>query len=228
MSVPAEQPSSTGGQGLLLACEGVDDEQFLIRMLAYLRIEDVVVRKYDGKPRLPTFLLGLRDSTEFETVRALGIFRDADTSARSAFQSVSDRLKRLKLPQPRSSGELITDICDFDGIVRTMGIFIMPDGQSVGELEDLCLRVIAGDPALDCVREFLNCVHVQTGVECRETDRSKAQLNAWLASRHNPSRRLGQAIAARDLNPDSPAFAEVRTFLLDLAGAAQPLAESSS
>ena len=72
MSAPAEQTLSTSGQGLLLACEGVDDEQFFIRMLAFLRIEDVVVRKYDGKPRLPTVLLGLRDSTEFETVRALG------------------------------------------------------------------------------------------------------------------------------------------------------------
>src|SRR5687768_14726871 len=158
MSDLSESPLRTKVNGLLLACEGVDDEQFLIRMLAFLQIEGVVVRRYDGKPRLPTFLLGLRDSTEFETVRALGIFRDADASARSAFQSVQYRLRRLNLPCPRRASEAITETCVFDGIVRTIGVFIMPDGQSSGELEDLCLQAISEDLGLVCAQEFLSCV----------------------------------------------------------------------
>jgi hypothetical protein len=223
VNVPSESRAPTSGRGLLLACEGVDDEQFLIRMLAHLQIVDVAVRRYDGKPRLPQFLLGLRDSTEFETVQALGIFRDADASAQSAHQSVRDRLQRLMLPRPHRSGELITDTCEFDGIVRTVGIFIVPDGQSAGELEDLCLRAIAADPALDCARDFLECVRTHAGIACRQQDQSKAWLNSWLASRPNPSLRIGQAVATRDLRPDSRAFDDVKRFLTDLARAVTPL-----
>lgn len=207
-------------QGAVLACEGVDDAEFFRRMLDYLRISGVSIRTYDGKSRLPTFLLGLRDSTEFESVRAVGIVRDADSNALSTFQSMADRLRRLKLPCPQRAGGFQSSICEIDGIVRTVGVFVMPDGSSAGELEDLCLAAIGADASLTCVQEYLECVHARTGVACAEKDLAKARLNAWLSSRQNPSLRLGHAVAARDIPPDSPVFAPIRRFLTQLASAA--------
>jgi hypothetical protein len=220
MTVPREQTAPISGRGLLLTCEGRDDEQFLIRMLDHLQIRDVVVKRYDGKPQLPRFLLGLRDSTEFETVHALGIFRDADASPRSAFQSVRDRLQQLELPRPRRAGELNAGVSRIDGIVRTVGVFIMPDNQSPGALEDLCLRAIDGDAGLVCAQTFLECVQSQANVVCRDQDKSKAQLNAWLASRRDPTLRLGQAIDAGVLTAEHIAFRPIHQFLTDLAAAA--------
>jgi hypothetical protein len=207
-------------QGVILACEGADDEAFLHRMLDHLRITGVDIRKFDGKPQLPTFLLGLRDSTEFEAVRCVGIVRDADMRAASALQSVTDRLRQLRLPVPRLAGGLSTGNCEIDGLVRTFGVFIMPDGRSPGELEDLCLAAIENDLALTCAQEFLDCVHARTGTVCPEKDTSKARLNAWLASRTDPTLRMGHAVASRDIPPDSRVFDPIRAFLTQLAAAA--------
>jgi hypothetical protein len=209
-------------------CEGRDDEQFLFRMLDHLHIRDVDIRRYDGKLRLPTLLLGLRDSTDFESVRALGVLRDADDHAGNAFRSVADRLRRLDLPSPRQAAQLSTGRCGIDGVVRTVGVFILPGDDRSGELEDLCLQAIAGDAALDCAQEFLDCVQLRTGTACLDSDRSKARLNAWLSSRRNPSLRIGTAMATRDLPADSPAFDSIKRFLTDLAAAAgQPPAPSA-
>lgn len=220
MSAAAEPLSSRSGRGLLLACEGVDDEQFLVRMLAHLRITEVIVRRYGGKPRLSAFLLGLRDSTEFESVRAVGILRDADLSAAGAFQSVGDRLQRLDLPRPRWSGDLISGICGIDGVTRTVGVFIMPGDGTVGALEDLYLSAIAADSSLPCVDDFLTCVSSAGGINWREQDRSKSRINAWLASRVDPTRRLGQALGEGIISADAQAFGPIKQFLLDLAEAA--------
>ena len=221
MTISSQSSAPTSARGLLLTCEGRDDEQFLRRMLDHLQIREVVIRRYDGKPRLPMFLLGLRDSTDFESVRVLGILRDADERASDAFRSVSDRLRRLELPSPRRAAQLATGPCDIDGVVRTVGVFIMPGGGLPGALEDLCLQALDGDSALGCAQDFLDCVWLRTNVACPESDRSKARLNAWLASRQNPSLRIGTAMASRDLHPESPAFNAIKQFLRDLADAAR-------
>jgi hypothetical protein len=220
MNTSSEPRTSIDGRGALVACEGRDDEEFLLRMLQFLRVANVAVRRYDGTPRLPAFLLGLRDSTEFETIRAVGIVRDADERADSAFQSVADRLDRLGLPRPRRVGDISVGRCELDGLARAFGVFILPDGQASGALEELCLRAIEGDSALACAEEFLGCVQTRARVACTAKDQSKARLNAWLASRRNPSLRIGTAIAAHQIPPDSPAFGAIRDFLTRLAAAA--------
>jgi hypothetical protein len=207
---------------LIVACEGADDEAFLSRMLDHLSVAPYRVDRYQGKPQLPRYLRGLRDSTDFETVRAVGIIRDADNNAAGAWQSVSDLLRRLDFPRPRAASAVRTGVCAIDGIARAFGVFIMPGGDATGALEDLCLRGISEGESLACVDEFLTCVTGRTGVACHEQDVPKARLNAWLASRHNPSLRIGHAVAAGVLPPDSPAFGPIKRFLTDLAAAGEP------
>jgi len=226
MSVPprryeGEQPT------LILACEGRDDRAFVESMLAHLGIVDRRIDEYRGKSQLGRYLLGLRDSADFRTVRALGVLRDADDGPDRAWQSVTDSLRRLGLPSPAAPGQVRIGPCEIDGVERTIGVFIVPDGQSPGALEELCLRAVRDDLALQCTDEFLACVVTRSGVACPQQDAAKARLNAWLASRRNPTLRLGQAIASGDIPPDSSAFGPIRQFLQDLAEAArQPSAES--
>jgi hypothetical protein len=205
---------------LVLACEGRDDRAFLEVMVDSLQIQDRRIEEYRGKSELPRYLRGLRDSDLFDTVRAVGILRDADDSPDRAWLSVRDTLRRLSLPCPSRPGLFRAGPCGDDERTRTIGVFIVPDGQSTGALEDLCLRAVASDPALVCAQEFLDCVQVHSGVVCPNQHVPKARLNAWLASRADPTLRLGQAIASGDIAPDSVAFGPIRQFLQDLAAAA--------
>jgi len=107
--------------------------------------------------------------------------------------------------------------------VLAVGVFVMPDGVANGALEDLCLQAVAdatGEGELACIQDFLDCVASRGSVAWSPPNRVKAQLNAWLASRPDPTRRLGQAVAAGVLQPASPAFAPLRAFLTSLATAA--------
>jgi hypothetical protein len=205
---------------LIAACEGVDDEAFLTRMLDHLSIAERRIDQYRGKSQLPTYLRALRDSTDFETVRAVGILRDADDDPGAAWQSVRDVLQRLDLPRPPAPCTIGTGPCQVDGAVRSIGVFIVPGDGLPGALEDLCLGAIADEAGLACVDDFLACVAVRTTIVCRPQDAPKARLNAWLASRDDPTRRLGQAIAAGVIRADSPAFQPIREFLARLAAAA--------
>jgi len=219
MTVGRPAPPQSASQ-LIVACEGIDDQEFLRRMLDHLRISERRIDQYRGKAQLPTYLRGLRDSTDFETIRVVGVIRDGDDSPGGAWQSVRDLLQRLDLPCPTGPGTIGTGRCGVDGITRSIGVFIMPDNNSPGALEDLCLRAVADSASLTCVDEFLACVAARTNVTCRQQDVPKARLNAWLASRADPTLRLGQAVAARQLPPDSPAFDPIKDFLRALAVAA--------
>src|SRR3954465_11195922 len=201
MSVPRRRYQNRQ-PALILACEGCDDRAFLASMLDYLGIQHGRIDEYGGKPALPRYLRGLRDSSDFRMTRALGIVRDADDGADRAWQSVLDRLSQLGLLSPTAHGQIDSGAFPHDGVVRTIGVFIMPDGHSPGALEELCLRAVANDAALHCVGQFLSCVMTRTGVGSPEQHVPKAHLNAWLASRTNPSLRLGQAIASGDIPPD--------------------------
>jgi hypothetical protein len=213
------QPISRPG---LIFCEGIDDERFLVELLAFLSIDSIWVERADGESQFQGLVRTLRGRGNFEQLRALAIVRDADTDAGRKFESVTDLLQAAGYPVPPTPARLITGRFPSATTVTVgvVGVFIMPDGDSPGTLEDLCLRAIEQDQALECTREFLDCVRTHTGVTCPDQHIPKAKLNSWLASRANPTLRLGQARASRDIPPDSDAFGPIRQFLQELAEAA--------
>ncbi len=220
-------PRQPIGRPGLIFCEGIDDERFLVELLTFLGIDSLWVERADGESQFRGLVRTLRGRGNFEQLRTLAIVRDADTDAARKFESVTDLLQTAAYPIPSAPAQLIlgtfpratTGAAETAG---TVGVFIMPDGRSPGALEDLCLQAIAEDPAGPCVQEFLACVHARSGVACPDQHVPKAKLNAWLASRSNPTLRLGQAIASKDIPPGSEAFRPIRQFLQDLAAAATP------
>ena len=78
---------------------------------------------------------GLSKMPGYQRLKSLGIFRDADQNAKSAFQSVEYYLKASQLASPSKSGQFA------DGKPR-VGIFILPDGVKEGMLEDVCLAAV--------------------------------------------------------------------------------------
>ena len=82
-----------------------------------------------------------------------------------------------------------------------IGIWLMPDNQSPGELEDFVAQMIPGsDPVWPLSQDYIDGIPVRN----RKFTHSKtlrAKIYSWLASREDP-RQMGLAIRALDLDID--------------------------
>jgi len=105
--------------------------------------------------------------------------------------------------------------------MRTVGVFIAPDGRARGALESLYLRAIEDSPTVDCVKHFMQCVSPLLHSPL-VAHRAKVEFHTWLAASESPGILPGQAMDANYINRDSTAFAPIRDFLTKLAAAAGP------
>ena len=80
-------------QPKLLIGEGREEVVFFTALLKHLDLNDVQIEEYRGKDRLRPYLRGLHVRPNFPQLVSLGIVRDADADATSAFQSVSGALR---------------------------------------------------------------------------------------------------------------------------------------
>lgn len=132
-----------------------------------------------------------------------GIVMDADTDLAARWQSLRDRLIRLGYTAvpgtPAVDGTIIEPPAG--AFLPRLGIWIMPDNQTKGVLEDfLRFLVPAGSPLFD---------HVTTSVRAIPDDarrfsplaEPKALIHTWLAWQEKPGKPLGTAITARYLDP---------------------------
>ena len=217
-------PSAEGAissPGLLL-CEGIDDFAVILALHQHLRIDRSVVEieRLQGRGQLHERLNALPVRDNRRALRTLGIVCDADdVSGVEAFRRVCDDLRNTGYQPPSSPGQLMRGPWG-GGQSLSVGVYAMPDNVAPGVLEDLCLAVIAHAPGLLCVDEYLRCISSAGGISWRGHDQSKARLNSWLASRADPTLRLGQAISAGVIPANAAQFDRIRRFLSDLAASA--------
>lgn len=197
-----------------LLVEGQDPVYFFRALLKHLNITDVQIQNYGGIKDLRVFLKTLSITPDFATlVTSVGIVRDAETNAASAFQSVRDAIKAANLPQPKQP------------IIPTeaspqVSILILPDATVVADdknpqmLENLCLRTVENDPVMECIEQYFTCVEQRLGILPKNIP--KARLQAFLASRLEPGLLLGQAASKGYWIWDSPAMDIVKEFIQTL------------
>lgn len=206
----------------LLLVEGRDEVEFfealLININAHERVQTIEVGGKDNfKNEFPALLL----SPNFSNVKRYAIVRDADTSAKSTFQSVVGLLQRNNQPVPKAPGEIITT----NGL--STGIFIMPGNFDEGMLEDLCLKTIVGHPVLKCVDKYFSCLYDNLSHEKENLsndsntyfypkNESKAKMHAFLAGMNTFVPSLGIAAKKGYFNFDSEPLNEIKDFLQQL------------
>ena len=198
-----EAPISLAKRKLLLV-EGQDEELFFGALLRHLDVDDIEVQHYEGKNNLRPFLRVFVIAPGFDQVQSIGIVRDADNSAVSAFQSVRDSLHVAGLPTPE-------EMMGTAGDSPMVTVFIMPDNAKCGALENLCLSALEDDPVISCVSEFMQCV--RQSAEKGPGNEAKAKVHAFLASREDPELRLGQAAHRGYLPWENTAFEQLIGFL---------------
>lgn len=193
----------------LLIGEGVEEKRFFQKIIRHLEIDDIQVESYNGKPKLPAYLKALKLLPDFQKLISLGITRDADDQpSNSAFDSICNTLQKNNYPYPHTLNEaaILGSL--------TVSIFILPNNQSPGMLEDLCIQCAQSNPAFSCVETYLQCVSQFT--DQQPNNLSKAKIHAWLASRSEPGKRVAEAAEAGYWDWEHPAFESLKQFLRQL------------
>ncbi|MCX5647298.1 MAG: hypothetical protein NTZ17_21845 [Phycisphaerae bacterium] len=185
----------------ILLVEGSDDEHVLKHVCGTRGVQELDEIKPQGgvEQLLESFPVRLNESD----VEALGVVIDADTDLAARWRSLKDRLTKAgyeNVPSdPVSTGTILNP--PSDALLPRVGIWIMPDNQTRGILEDF-LRFLV--PQGSCLFE-----HVQSSVAAipegerrfSQLAQPKAIIHTWLAWQEEPGKPLGTAITARYLDP---------------------------
>ena len=191
-----------------LLVEGNDERNFFAAMLRHLSMDGVQIQTFDGVNNLRDFLITFADLDDFlESVESVGIVRDAEISAESAFESVQGALRNANMDVPDAPGVKT-------GGAPSFSAFILPDNRSDGMLETLLCRTFADTPLEDCVESFFACVGGETGEPLHRPEKSRA--HAYIATTPEPQVSVGVAAQRGYWNLDHPAFDGVKRFLQSL------------
>lgn len=193
----------------LLLVEGKDECHFFEALLKHEQINGVQWVDIGGKDKFPQEFPLLVNMENFNTILSIGLVRDAETNqAESAFQSLCSTLRTHHLPVPSTLNVLHSG-------PPKVGIFIMPDNQGTGMLENLCLKTLENQDIEQCLRSYLSCISASriSLDEQAKFNEPKAKVQAYLAARVPIVNSLGLGAKAGYWNFAHPGFDEIKKFL---------------
>ena len=191
--MPTTEPPSNA-----LLVEGNDDlhvvRQFVRRAPSLPEIQ--IISAGGIQPLVNAVGLQIREPS----LHALGIVVDAADDIDARWRSISGRLNQFGVETPAAPNPSGVVIPARNGMPR-VGVWIMPDNQSSGELEDFIQRMIpGGDPVWPLSEAYIDGIPAAHR-KFAEGKALRAKVNAWLAARKSP-RPMGLAIGAGDLNAE--------------------------
>jgi hypothetical protein len=145
--------------------------------------------------------------------QAVGILVDANDDVTGRWEAIRNRLQGADINPPQ---HLSPDGTIIQANPR-IGIWLMPDNMSVGELEDFVVKMIPeGDQVWPLSQRYIEEIPEE---ERKFSDGKtlRAQLYAWLAAREDP-RLMGLAIRAQDLKVDGTLSQKFVAWLNTLFG----------
>ncbi len=194
-----------------LLVEGKDPYNFFKAFIRRLSLANIQIQNFGGVSELSGFLCAFVKSPDFQTVQSIGIVRDAEKSARGAFQSVQSALRNAALPVPDRPAER-TNSTDTSPAVT---VLILPGGNREGMLETLLCETFAGNPVDHCIDNFFECVESLPDMSIK--NEKKARAHAYLTTKPNPHVSVGVAAKKGYWDWDHSAFSTIRGFLKTIA-----------
>jgi hypothetical protein len=138
-----------------------------------------------------------------KTCVRVGVVIDADLSPTNRWAQVEAILKvnGIAPPAPNQKG-LVMSVAGPARLER-LGIWMMPDNQTAGVLEDFLRRLV---PVGDTCWQLADTSTKQArahGAPLKENDHAKGAIHTWLAWQDPPGQPFGTALNAHILNHDS-------------------------
>ncbi|MBD1902863.1 hypothetical protein NDI44_25355 [Trichocoleus sp. DQ-A3] len=199
----SRKPPKPKPQQLLV--EGKNDRHVIWALCEQHKLPEtfsVEVPQEDEDPGIEALLMSLPLKLKQENLRTLGIVVDADQDLLARWQAVRDRLSASgykDIPKSPPAEGWIYAPPDLPRV----GVWLMPDNQIPGILEDFVAHLIPQNDALRPKAEAIlqeieqDCLNCYTLVH-----RPKALIHSWLAWQQTPGMPMGQAITAQVLRYD--------------------------
>ena len=171
------------------------------------------IMEQDGRPNL---LKAVSTKLKGNGQIPFGIVIDADDNLEKTWNEVVKEFDGTSIQLPPSP-DLAGTIIPQQGFNPKVGIWLMPDNQSLGELEDFALPMIRQN---DTVWPRSHCYIESVPKPDRKfaPDKiNKAKVHAWLATKKEPG-RLGAAVSADDLDVTGPLCKNFLDWLTRLFG----------
>ena len=205
-------PTGSGPDRVLLV-EGRDDRHVLDHIrrfhnpMPFFEIVD--------KEGLEKLIAAIGPELKAPGRRAVGIVVDANEDIEARWAAVTDRLGRagVEVGDRDPSGTVIRGTSPDPDV----GVWIMPDNQSPGELEDFIETMIPRDDSVwPLSRAYIDGIPVESRLFSSRKE-LRAKVHVWLATRERP-RPMGLAIGAGDLEVGGTVCVELTTWLRRLFG----------
>ena len=208
----------------LLLVEGQDDRHFVKQLWE------------KDKGSKPSF--GISDREGFDNLikvisqgiktsgrEVFGILVDANSDPTNRWEQITSKLKQVaselsdEIKHPQLDLDEIPDAPDPNGTIidskPRIGIWLMPNNKSPGELEDFAAKMVPDDdPVWPLSKEYIQNIPKQhRKFNCDKMP--KAELFAWLATRYEPG-RMGAAIGTNGLTLDNKPSETFLNWLTEL------------
>ena len=190
-----------------LVVEGKNDQHVvwaLCKQHQVAKTFSVQVPGQDESGGIETLLADIPVRLKQRGFETLGVLMDANQDLQGRWQAVSDRLKW-------SGYENLPLQPDGDGLIISppdkprVGVWLMPDNQLPGMLENFVAHLIPADDLLAPRAEACLRGIEQDGLDLyKPAHRPKALIHTWLARQEDPGRPMGQAITAHVLGHNEP------------------------
>lgn len=177
----------------VLLVEGPDDKH-VVRHL-HARSGSTTVFCILDKGNVDEVLASIGPELKAPGRQAVGIIVDANSDVTGRWNAVTSHLSKAGVQSPRTPADAGTII---PGTPR-VGVWLMPDNKSQGELEDFVVQMIPQeDPVWPLSKRYIDGIP-EGHRKFTEKKSLRAQLYGWLAAREEP-RLMGVSIRARDLD----------------------------
>lgn len=182
----------------LLLVEGKDDEHVLYHLLEHHNVPTTF--RIKDKKGIENLLETLDVELEAGGLERLGVVVDADTTPGSRWQSLRSIFAQSGCPLPDQADPLGTVVELSGRTLARVGVWVMPDNEAEGMLEDFVRFLVPpGDGLLvfaeECVDEVIARDRRFPAGHC-----SKALIHTWLSWQKEPGTPLGLAIKNRELD----------------------------
>lgn len=225
----------------VLLVEGQDDLHVVLHLYKKTHEKRLVpevfcIRDMGGDTKL---LAGMNNEIRSGRRGIVGVIIDADRddessqpadAATARWKEVADKLEEIGIAVPPERADGVVIPGKPDGAARLasigapprIGVWVMPDNEHPGELEDFIDRMIPSDAkarllAKDYIDRALTEIPDDDVGRLVEKKRLRGEVHAWLATRRRP-RHLGAAIEAAYLNTDGELCQRFTAWLRRLFG----------
>ncbi|MCY7352967.1 MAG: hypothetical protein LH606_20300 [Cytophagaceae bacterium] len=196
-----------------LLVEGNDDQHVvwaICEKLVILETFDVVDCNSDSQA-----IGQLTSRIKLRNASVLGVVLDADTDLAKRWTQIQNKLQPFGYPVPETP--------DLDGTLipspgsgyPQVGIWLMPDNQSTGMLEDFAQQLIPeSDQLLPIVQQIIAELDTEPRkAKFKAVHKTKALIHTWLAWQEHPGTPMGQALTSSYLSTNHELCTRFVTWL---------------